>query len=75
MNTAAGGRNMRQTMIARHGSEEKWREHMRKMGSEGGKKRTDLAKLNGELLGFAADPALASYAGRKGGKISRKSRG
>lgn len=65
-NTKSGGSKLRQTMIAKHGSEEAWREWMRQNAAKGGR--------NGTTGGFAANRELASIAGRKGGRISRKPR-
>lgn len=38
MNTAQGGKKLRETMIKKHGSEQAWKEFMRNIGSVGGKK-------------------------------------
>lgn len=62
----SGGEKMKATMIAKYGSEEKWRKHMGDIGSVGGSTITDLPR------GFAANPTLASIAGAKGGRISRR---
>lgn len=62
--TAQGTLNTRQTMIAKHGSEEAWKEYMRQIASEGGKKGTGHAFAHGKV-----DPRTA---GRKGGYTSRR---
>lgn len=70
--TKAGGRKLRQTMIARFGSEEAWKEYMRNNGREGGK----LGKTGG--FHYAKkhykddDPRHPANAGRIGGTISRR---
>lgn len=55
-----GGRKMRETMIARHGSEEAWRESMRKLGSEGGRKGAEVRPKSD--YPFAKDRVLAKRA-------------
>lgn len=57
--TKAGGLKARETTISKYG-----REFYRTIGSKGGQ--------NGHTGGFAANPALAKVAGRKGGKASRR---
>lgn len=64
--TKAGFIKIRQKLIEKYGSEEAYREHFRTMGSLGGKNG------KGTLKGFAASPELASKAGRKGGRISKR---
>lgn len=59
-NTKEGGQTLRETMIARYGSEEKWKEWMRTIAKEGGK--------NGHTGGFYNNSELAARTGR----ISRK---
>ncbi len=51
----------RESMIKKFGSEEALHKHMQGMGRKGG--------MNGGHGGFAANPALAKIAGRKGGKV------
>lgn len=51
------------TMLAKLG-EAGYKEHFRRMGQKGGRKRV--------RKGFASNPALASIAGRKGGRISSR---
>lgn len=62
--TAQGISNHRQTMIAKHGSEEAWKEYMRQIASKGGK--------NGKGHKFAHGKADPSLEGIKGGRISRR---
>ena len=62
--TKAGWLNAKKTMIERMGSEEALHEHFQRIGSLGGKKSTGG--------GFAANPELASRAGKIGGSISRR---
>jgi general stress protein YciG len=56
---------LRETMIAKYGSEEAWKQHM-----------ADIARLaKGQKrpgTGFALDRERARLAGQKGGRISRK---
>jgi general stress protein YciG len=54
----------RETMIKKHGSEQALKEWVCMIGSRGGK--------NGTTGGFYANRELASEAGRKGGRISRR---
>jgi len=54
-----GGLKSAATNKARHG-----KDFYREIGRKGGK--------NGHTGGFAANPALAAIAGRKGGRISRR---
>lgn len=56
----------RQALIARFGSPEKVREFYSRIGTRGGKAKTDKPK------GFAANPALAIKAGSIGGKRSSR---
>jgi uncharacterized protein len=64
-NTKAGGKTVRETMIKKYGSEEAYKEHMRSIGSKGGK-----LGVNG---GFAAaTPEQVRKWGAKGGRISRR---
>lgn len=55
-----------ENMIKKHGNEEAYREHMKKIGALGGSKPTVKPK------GFAANPELARKAGAIGGRISRR---
>jgi general stress protein YciG len=64
MNNAEGGKNMRQTMIQKYGSEEAWREFMRSIGTIGGKNGTGHVFGHGKV-----DPRVI---GAKGGRISRR---
>ena len=68
--TKEGAKKLRKTMIAKYGSEEAWKEHMRNIGSKGG---TETHK-NGWLaqVNFAADRDRARIAGAKGGRISKR---
>lgn len=63
-NTKEGGKTLVATMIAKYGSREKWLEHCREIGRKGGS--------NGHTGGFFADRKLASRAGYKGGKVSKR---
>jgi general stress protein YciG len=67
MNTAKGGAELRQTMIEKYGSEEAWRQHLRHLGSLGGKTKNSNK-------GFGSNRQLASEAGRRGGSKSRRRR-
>jgi general stress protein YciG len=58
--TKAGGIKAAKTNLEKHGAD-----FYKRIGSKGGR--------NGHTGGFAANPALASIAGRKGGRISRRS--
>jgi hypothetical protein len=58
--TKAGGLKAQQTNRERHGDD-----FYKKIGSLGGQKK-------GIKKGFAFNPALASIAGAKGGRISRR---
>ena len=62
--TKEGGEAMRATMIERYGSIEAWKQHMRELAHKGGK--------NGHTGGFFADRNRASWAGYKGGKVSKR---
>lgn len=55
----------RQTMLERYGGEDGVKKMMIENGRRGG-------KATGIKKGFAANPALASIAGRKAGKISKR---
>ena len=57
--TRAGGLKTKQTIIAKHGTD-----FFKKIGAKGGKKCVPK--------GFALNRELASEAGRKGGKNSRR---
>ena len=57
--TKAGGQKARNTNYKRHG-----KDFYKLIGQIGGR--------NGHTGGFAANPALAREAGRKGGRISRR---
>lgn len=57
--TKAGGQKARNTNYKRHG-----KDFYKRIGQIGGR--------NGHTGGFAANPALAREAGRKGGRISRR---
>lgn len=59
--TKAGGQKARNTNYERHG-----KDFYKRIGQIGGR--------NGHTGGFAANPALAKIAGKKGGKISRRTR-
>lgn len=59
MMTKEGGKKMVQTMIAKHGSYEAWRAHMKKIAAKGGK--------NGRTGGFYVNRELARIVGAKGG--------
>lgn len=63
--TKAGAIKLRETMIKKYGSEEAWREHMKAVGSKGGKHIHPNK-------GFAHPSARPDLAGRRGGQISRK---
>jgi len=65
-NTKAGGLKLRQRMIDKHGSEEKYKEYMRSIASQGGKNGTGHAYGHGKV-----DPAVN---GRKGGSAPRRKR-
>lgn len=59
---------LRDTMIAKYGSEEAWKEHMREMGRKGGSvKRANRGFGDGE-----AGRARARRVGSLGGRISRR---
>lgn len=57
--TKAGGIKSRDANLARHGED-----FYHRIGKKGG--------LNGHTGGFASNPALASIAGRRGGRISTR---
>ena len=58
--------NMKKTMIAKFGSEERWVEHMKRIGSIGGKKSGPG--------GFGTDRELARRVGSIGGRISKRTK-
>jgi general stress protein YciG len=58
-------RKYRRSMIKKYGGEEGYEMAMKMRGSKGGQKK-------GVKKGFAAHPELAVIAGRKGGRISRR---
>ena len=60
--TAQGKITQRQSMIAKHGSEEAWKEYMRQIAAKGGR--------NGKGHAFAHGKVDPSLAGIKGGSIS-----
>ena len=67
-NTKKGGSKLRATMIAKHGSEEAWKEHMRALAAQGGSKSRGYAFAHGKV-----DPKEASKLGAaKGGRISKR---
>ena len=57
--TKAGGIKAAKTNLKKHGAD-----FYKRIGRKGGQ--------NGHTGGFAANPALASIAGRKGGRISKR---
>lgn len=57
--TKAGGIKAAKTNLEKHGAD-----FFKRIGKKGGQ--------NGHTGGFAANPALASIAGRKGGLISKR---
>lgn len=63
-NTAAGGIKLRETMINKYGSYEKYLEHMRANASKGGKNGVGHAYGHGKV-----DPVEN---GRKGGAAKRR---
>ena len=71
--TKAGGKKYRETMIRKYGSEEAWKDYLRTIGSRGG--------ANGNTGGFASSKIgkdgltgrmRAVLAGAIGGKKSKK---
>jgi len=66
--TKQGGENLRRSQIAKYGSEEAWKAHMRELGKVGGASPASKPK------GFAANKELARIAGKKGGRNSRQGR-
>jgi general stress protein YciG len=62
-----GGAKMRETMLNRFGTEEKWRAWMRENASKGGKLGGSVSSSN-----FKNNPDLASRAGAIGGRKSRR---
>lgn len=64
--TKEGAKKVRETMIKKYGSEEAWKEHMRGIGSAGGKKK------NPEKGFGSMDKEKVRAAGRLGGSISRR---
>ncbi len=71
-NTKAGGQTLRETMIAKHGSEKAWKEHMRRIATKGG---SNGNKARGSVKGFAAmSREEVARAGSRGGRISRRGR-
>lgn len=67
-NNKKGGEKYRATMIAKHGSEEAWKEHLRNIAAVGGAKSRGYAFAHGKV-----DPREASKLGAaKGGRISRR---
>ena len=60
--TAEGAKKFKERMIAKHGSEEAWREYMRENARKGGKAKKTAPS------GFAAmTPEQRAEAGRRGG--------
>lgn len=67
-NTKQGGEKYRATMIAKHGSEEAWREYLRNIAAVGGTKSRGYPFAHGKV-----DPREAAKLGAaKGGRISRR---
>lgn len=64
-NNKKGGQKMKATMITKFGSEEAWKEFMRKNAV---KSQESWAKNGRKPRGFAYDRKLASEAGAKGGR-------
>lgn len=64
--TAESLKKREATIIERYGSVEAFNKKLAEFGAKGGK--AEKTKPSG----FAANPALASRAGRKGGRISRR---
>ena len=62
--TAEGGKNFKQRMLEKFGSEEAFKEHMRSLASKGGKKTSGYKFGHGKV-----DP---SKIGAIGGTISRR---
>lgn len=64
--TPEGAARAKQTMIAKYGSEEAWRAHLKRISSKGGSKK-------GVVKGFALmTPDERAEHGRRGGAISRR---
>lgn len=64
--TKEGIKKTKETMIKKYGSEEAWKAHMRRIGSEGG-------KVKAPNKGFdSKTPEERRELGRKGGRISRR---
>lgn len=69
-NTKLGGKKYRETMIAKHGSEEAWKEYMRNIAALGGTKSRGYAFAHGKV-----DPKYAASLGAaKGGRVSKRSK-
>ena len=67
-NNKKGGSKLREHMIAKHGSEEAWKTHMRTIAATGGTKSKGYAFAHGMV-----DPREASKLGAaKGGRISKR---
>lgn len=64
-NTKAGGEKVRQTMIEKYGSEEAYKQEMRRRASVAG--RAKVPK------GYSANRKLASESGKRGGSLGRRS--
>lgn len=66
--TIEGSKKTRATMIKKHGSEEAWKEHMRRIGSAGGKKKNPDK-------GFGSmDKEKVKAAGKLGGSRSKRTK-
>ncbi len=63
--TSQAGLKLRQTMIEKYGSEEAWKEHLRTIGSKGG-------KVKSPSKGFGHIDSNPRAAGSLGGSISKR---
>jgi hypothetical protein len=70
--TKAGATKLRETMIAKYGSEEAWKARMKELGRRAQQSYLSKPKEERKPRGFAANKLLARTAGSKGGRISRR---
>jgi general stress protein YciG len=70
MQTPAGVKKVRETMIKKHGSYEAWCKYMQQIGSKGGTQTYKSGKL--ALVGFGSNKERARTAGKIGGERPRR---
>jgi len=70
MQTKAGGKKLRETMIKKHGSVEAWKKWMRENAAKGGRASGTGGFYYSKIMGL--DTHIES--GRKGGRLSKRTK-